>query len=163
ELGALMTAIVLAGRSGSAFAAELGTMKVNEEINALATMGLDPVRFLVLPRVLAAMATTPLLTVFSDVVGLLGGAVVLLSMGYPLSTYYKQVVSAITYIHFFQGVFKAFVFGVLIAGIGCLRGLETKTGPSAVGDATTNAVVSSIVMIVVVDGIFSVIFFYFKM
>jgi phospholipid/cholesterol/gamma-HCH transport system permease protein len=160
ELGPLMTAIVLAGRSGSAFAAELGTMTVNEEIDALTTMGLDPVRFLVVPRVLAAVAMTPALTVFSNVVGIAGGAVVLLSLGYPLVAYFNQVVSAITYVDFLGGLVKSFVFGILIAGVGCLRGLQTGTGASAVGDSTTSAVVSAIILIVVTDGIFSVVYFY---
>ncbi|MFH1137843.1 MAG: MlaE family lipid ABC transporter permease subunit [Pseudomonadota bacterium] len=160
ELGPLMTAIVLAGRSGSAFAAEIGAMKVNEEINALTTMGLDPLRFLVVTRVLAATAMTPLLTVFSDLVGVLGGSVVLLSMGYPMVTYVHQVLGAVNYVDFLGGILKSFVFGVIIAGIGCLRGLQTQTGPSAVGDSTTRAVVTCIVLIVVVDGIFSVIFYY---
>ena len=160
ELGPLMTAIVLAGRSGSAFAAEIGAMKVNEEINALTTMGLDPVGFLVVPRVLAASAMTPLLTIFANLVGILGGSVVLLSMGYPMVTYVNQVLGSITYVDFLGGLFKSLIFGILIAGIGCLRGLQTQTGPSAVGDATTRAVVTCIVLIVAVDGIFSVMFFY---
>ena len=160
ELGPLMTAIVLAGRSGSAFAAEIGTMKVNEEINALTTMGLEPVRFLVVPRVLAAVAMTPLLTIFADLVGVIGGSIVLVSMGFPLVTYYNQVLSAISYGDFIGGLVKSFVFGVLIAGIGCLRGLQTGTGASAVGDSTTRAVVSGIISIVVTDGVFAVVYYY---
>jgi len=160
ELGPIMTAIVLAGRSASAFAAELGTMKVNEEIDALSTMGLDPLRFLVVPRVIAAVVMTPLLTVFAIFLGIIGGAVVLLSLGFPLIAYVNQVLSAITYADFLGGIVKCFVFGVLIAGIGCLRGLQTQTGPSAVGDSTTRAVVSGIILIVVTDGIFSVAYFY---
>ncbi len=160
ELGPIMTAIVLAGRSASAFAAELGTMKVNEEIDALSTMGLDPLRFLVVPRVIAAVVMTPLLTVFAIFLGIIGGAVVLLSLGFPLIAYVNQVLSAITYVDFLGGIVKCFVFGVLIAGIGCLRGLQTQTGPSAVGDSTTRAVVSGIILIVVTDGIFSVAYFY---
>lgn len=162
ELGPLMTAIVLAGRSGSAFAAELGTMKVNEEIDALTTMGLEPIRFLVLPRVLAAVVMTPLLTVLSDLVGIIGGAVVLLSLGFPLVTYVNEVLAAITYVDFVGGLVKSLVFGLLIASVGCLRGLQATTGASAVGQATTSAVVSSIILLVVVDGIFSVLFYYFK-
>ena len=160
ELGPLMTAIVLAGRSGSAFAAEIGTMKVNEEIDALTTMGLDPVRFLVVPRVLAAVFMTPLLTVYANLVGIIGGAIVLVSLGFPLVAYFNQVLSAINYVDFLGGIVKAFVFGVLIAGIGCLRGLQTGTGASAVGDSTTRAVVSGIVFIVATDGLFSVVYFY---
>jgi phospholipid/cholesterol/gamma-HCH transport system permease protein len=160
ELGPLMTAIVLAGRSGSAFAAELGTMKVNEEIDALITMGLDPVRFLVVTRVLAAVIMTPLLTLFADLIGVMGGSLVLLSMGYSLSTYFKQIISMVTYVDLFGGLIKSIVFGLLVAGIGCLRGLQTEIGASAVGESTTRAVVGGIVLIVVTDGIFSVVYYY---
>lgn len=160
ELGPLMTAIILAGRSGSAFAAELGTMKVREEIDALKTMGLDPVRFLIVPRVVAAVAMTPLLTVFADLIGLLGGAVVMRSLGFPLITYFNQVQYAVSYGSLIGGLVKAFVFGILVAGIGCQRGLQTKTGATAVGESTTSAVVSGIILIAITDGIFSVIYFY---
>lgn len=160
ELGPLMTAIVVAGRSGSAFAAEIGTMKVREEIDALRTMGLDPVRFLVVPRVVAAVCMTPLLTVFADLVGLMGGSVVMLSLGFPLVTYLHQVQYAVTYGSLVGGLVKAFVFGILVAGIGCLRGLQARTGATAVGESTTSAVVSGIILIALTDGIFSVIYFY---
>jgi len=160
ELGPLMTAIVLAGRSGSAFAAELGTMKVREEIDALKTMGLEPVRFLVVPRVIAALVMTPLLTVFADLVGLMGGSVVLMSLGFPLITFFHQVQTAVTYGSPVGGLVKAFFFGILVAAIGCLRGLQTKTGASAVGVSTTSAVVSGIILIVITDGVFSVIYYY---
>lgn len=162
ELGPLMTAIILAGRSGSAFAAEIGTMKVNEEINALTTMGLDPVRFLVVTRVIAAVTMMPLLTVFANLMGLVGGSVVLLSMDYPLVTYVQEVLGAVQLKDLFSGMAKAVVFGVLVAGIGCLRGLQTRTGASAVGLSTTSAVVSGIVLIVLADGVFSVVFYYLK-
>jgi phospholipid/cholesterol/gamma-HCH transport system permease protein len=160
ELGPLMTAIILAGRSGSAFAAELGTMKVREEIDALKTMGLDPVRFLVVTRVVAAVVMTPLLTVFADLLGLIGGALVMRSFGVPLITFYRQVQYQVTYSSFVGGLVKSFVFGILVAAIGCLRGLQTTTGASAVGESTTRAVVSGIVLIVITDGIFSVVFYY---
>ena len=160
ELGPLMTAIILAGRSGSAFAAELGTMTVREEIDALKTMGLDPVRFLVVTRVIAAVVMTPLLTVFADLLGLIGGAVVMRSFGIPLVTFYHQVQYQVTYGSFVGGLVKACVFGILVAAIGCLRGLQTTTGASAVGESTTRAVVSGIVLIVITDGIFSVVFYY---
>lgn len=160
ELGPLMTAIILAGRSGSAFAAELGTMKVREEIDALKTMGLDPVRFLVVPRVVAAVFMTPLLTVFADLLGLMGGSVVMLSLGFPLITYFHQVQYAVTYGSLVGGLAKAFVFGILVAGIGCLRGLQTQTGATAVGESTTRAVVSGIILITITDGIFSVVYYY---
>jgi phospholipid/cholesterol/gamma-HCH transport system permease protein len=160
ELGPLMTAIILAGRSGSAFAAELGTMKVREEIDALKTMGLDPVRFLVVTRVIAAVVMTPLLTVFADLLGLIGGALVMRSFGVPMITFYRQVQYQVTYGSFVGGLVKSFVFGILVAAIGCLRGLQTNTGASAVGESTTRAVVSGIVLIVITDGIFSVVFYY---
>ena len=160
ELGPLMTAIVLAGRSGSAFAAELGTMKVREELDALKTMGLEPVPFLVVPRVIAAVVMTPLLTIFANLVGLIGGAVVLLSLGFPLITFWNQVQLAVGYGDLLGGLAKSFVFGVLVAAIGCLRGLQTQTGASAVGESTTRAVVSGIILIVIADGVFSVIYYY---
>ena len=160
EMGPLMTAIILAGRSGSAFAAEIGTMKVNEEIDALSTMGLDPVRFLAVTRVLAGTFVTPLLTVFANLFGILGGLVVMLSMGYPAVTYVNRVVESVNYIDLLGGLAKAVAFGFLVAGVGCMRGLQTKTGPQAVGVSTTNAVVSGIVLIIVADGIFSVMYYY---
>ena len=160
ELGPLMTAILLAGRSGAAFAAEIGTMKVNQEVDALTTMGLDPVRFLVVTRVLAATAMTVPLVVFADLIGLIGGALVMLSFEIPLHTYYNQAVSFATVGDFLGGLVKSVVFGVLIAGIGCLRGLQTEAGASAVGISATSAVVSGIVLIVFVDGIFAVLYYY---
>ncbi|HEX9878647.1 MAG TPA: ABC transporter permease, partial [Candidatus Binatia bacterium] len=160
ELGPLMTAIILAGRSGSAFAAELGTMKVNEEIDALTTMGLDPVKFLVVGRVMATVLMTPLLVIFSDLLGLMGGSVVLLSLGYPLITYFNEILTAVTFVDLLGGLVKSLVFGLLAAGIGCLRGLQTKSGASAVGASTTRAVVTGIILIIVTDGIFSVVYYY---
>ena len=160
ELGPLMTAVILAGRSGSAFAAELGTMKVREEIDALKTMGLDPVRFLIVTRVIAAVCMTPLLTIFADLMGLIGGFVVMRSLGFPLVTYYHQVQYAVSYGSLVGGLVKSFVFGILVAGIGCLRGLQTGTGATAVGQSTTSAVVSGIVLITITDGIFALVYYY---
>lgn len=160
ELGPLMTAILLAGRSGSAFAAEIGTMKVTEEINALNTFGLDPTRFLVVPRVLAAVIMTPLLSVFATVMGVLGGYVVMAGMGYSMAFYNQQILQTVNYIDFLQGVFKAGVFALLVAAIGCLRGLSTQAGPGAVGDSTTRSVVAGIVLIILADGLLGVVFFY---
>lgn len=160
ELGPLMTGIVLAGRSASAFAAEIGTMKINEEIDALTVMGMEPVRFLIVPRVIAATLITPLLTVFSNFVGIIGGMVVILSFGYPPISYYNQVVGFVSWGDLAGGLVKCFVFGLLIAATGCIRGYQTLRGPSAVGDATTRAVVSSIILIAVFDGVFSIIYFY---
>jgi len=160
ELGPLITAIILASRSGSAFAAEIGTMKVNEEIDALTTMGLEPTRFLVTPRVIASVVMTPLLTVFANLFGLIGGAIVLLSFGYPLITYVNQIHEAVTLVDLFGGLFKALVYGLIVAQVGCLRGLQTKIGASAVGDSATRAVVTGIVFIAIWDGMFAVIYHY---
>ena len=160
ELGPLMTAVMVAGRTSSAFAAELGTMKVNEEIDALTTMGLDPVRFLVVPRVIAAIFMIPVLTAFGDLFGLIGGGVVMLSLGFPPVTYVNEMVSAATYIDLLVGLFKSVFFAVIIAGIGCFEGLRTKTGAAAVGDSATSAVVSGIILVIVLDGIFGVVFYY---
>jgi phospholipid/cholesterol/gamma-HCH transport system permease protein len=162
ELGPLVTAIIMAGRSGSAFAAELGTMQVNEEINALVTMGLDPVRFLVVPRVLSAMAVMPLIVMFFNFFALIGGGVVMVSLGYPVVTYSKQVVASVTLTDMVGGLFKSVVFSHLVCGIGCLRGLQARGGPSAVGDSATSAVVSGIILIAVFDGIFAVLFYALK-
>ncbi len=159
ELGPLMTAILLAGRSGSAFAAEIGTMKGNEEGNALKTMGLDPVRFLAIPRILASVIVTPLLALFANFMGLVGGWVVYISLGFPTIVYINQIRAAVTLTDLWGGLFKACVFGLLVAGIGCLRGLQTRIGASAVGQSTTRAVVSGIVLIVLADGLFSVIYY----
>lgn len=160
ELGPLMTAIVVNGRSGSAFAAELGTMKVNEEIDALNTMGLDPVRFLVVPKVIAAIFMIPILTAFGDLFGLLGGGVVMLALGFPPVAYINEMVNAANYVDLLQGLFKSLFFAAIIAGVGCLEGLRTKTGAAAVGDSTTSAVVSGIVLIILIDGVFGVVFYY---
>ena len=159
EMGPLITAIVLAGRSGSAFAAELGTMKVREEIDALVTMGLEPVRFLVVPRVLAAVSMTPILSVFANLFGLIGGALVMVSMGFPLITYVNQILSAVTVGDFLGGLVKSLVYGIVVAGIGCLRGLQTTSDASGVGQSTTSAVVSGIVLIAIVDGMFAVLYY----
>ncbi|MHC4154123.1 MAG: MlaE family ABC transporter permease [Planctomycetota bacterium] len=160
ELGPLITAIILASRSGSAFAAELGTMKVNEEIDALTTMGLDPVRFLVVPRVIAAVFVMPLLTMFNLLLGLIGCGLVMVSIGFPPITYLNQIQQAAGLMDLFSGLVKTFVFGAMIGVIGCLRGLQTGTGASAVGDSATRAVVSGIIAVVVADGIFAVIYYF---
>ncbi len=161
ELGPLMTAILLAGRSGAAFAAEIGTMKVNEEINALRTMGLQPVRFLVVARVIATVAIMPVLTIFSLIFGLIGGGIVYVSLGFTTILYGYQVVAAVDLSDFLGGLFKAAVFGLLVAAVGCFRGLQTEIGARAVGVSTTRAVVSGITLIVIADGVFSVVFYLF--
>ena len=159
ELGPLMAAILLTARSGSAFAAELGTMKVNEEIDALTTMGLEPVRFLVVPRVIAAVAVVPVLAMLMNIFCLIGGAIVMLSLDFPLITYVNRVVAAVGLADFLGGIFKALVFGVIVAGVGCLRGLQTGTGAGAVGESTTSSVVSGIILIAITDGVFAVLFY----
>lgn len=159
ELGPLMTAFVVNGRSGSAFAAELGTMKVNEELDALNTMGLDPVNFLVVPKVLAAIVMLPLLTIFGNLFGLIGGLVVILSLGYTFSTYMNEITASGTYVMLLAGLFKTLFFAVLIAGVGCLAGMRASKGPSAVGDAATTAVVTGIILMIIVDGIFGVLYY----
>jgi len=159
ELGALMTAIILAGRTGSAFAAEIGTMKVNEEVDALTTMGLAPVSFLVVTRVVAAVAVTPLLSLFFDLAGITGALVVMVSIGYPPITFWHRVTYAVTLGDIFGGLVKAFTYGILVAAVGCLRGLQTGKGASAVGASATSAVVSGIVLIAFASGVFSVVFY----
>src|SRR5581483_2445685 len=133
ELGPVMAAIMLAGRSGSAFAAELGTMKVNEELNALETMGLSPVQFLVIQRVVAGILLTPVLTVYAMYAGLLGGIPVLLGLGFPLRMVLVQIQTSLHFGDLAEGLSKSIVFGGVVAAISCLRGLQTGEGPRAVG------------------------------
>lgn len=159
ELGPLITAFILASRSSSAFAAELGTMKVNEEIDALTTMGIDPVQFLVFPRLIAGTAVLPLLTVFNMLLGLIGCGLVMIAIGFTPKIVVDEIYAAANLTDLSSGLLKTLVFGALIAGIGCLRGLRTGTGASAVGDSTTRAVVSSIIAIVVADGVFAVVYY----
>ncbi len=160
ELGPLIASILMAGRTASAFAAELGTMKVTEEVNALRAMGLDPVRFLAVPRVLAAIAVAPLLAGFSSLMGVVGGYSVMVNYGFTVERYAVQVRGALSYKDLIGGEVKTLVFGLIVGGIGCLRGLRTGNGPGAVGDSTTRAVVTSIVLIIVADGVFGVLYFY---
>jgi phospholipid/cholesterol/gamma-HCH transport system permease protein len=160
ELGPLITAIVLAGRSGAAFAAELGTMKVNEEINALVTFGYQPMHFLVLPRLLAGLCMLPLLAIWAQVIGMLGGAIVMQGFGIPLATFWSQVNMQVGAGDFFGGMLKAAVFGLVVASVGCFRGLGTGTGASAVGASTTRAVVDILVLLVIADGILAVVYYH---
>lgn len=157
ELGALMTAIVLAGRTGAAFAAQIGTQKVNEEVNAISTFGLDPIHFLVLPRLLAATLVVPLLTVLADLVGLLGGALVMVRFDVGSVQFFHQLLGAVTAGDFALGIAKGAVFGLTVAAVGCQRGLATGAGATSVGLSATSAVVTSIVLIVVIDGVFAVV------
>ena len=158
ELGPLITAILLAGRSGSAFAAEIGTMRVTQEIDAISTFGLDPVRFLVVPRMLAAIAAMPLLTAFGDFLGLAGGCVVIQANGFTFGQYIDQLQLTLRPSDFLQGLAKSIVFAILVGGIGCYCGLRTKEGPGAVGDSTTRSVVAGIVLIIAADAILGTLF-----
>jgi len=162
ELGPLMTAIVLAGRSGSAFAAEIGTMKVNEEVAALTTMGLSPVRFLAVPRVLAGIVVTPVLTIYSMAIGVAGGLFVMMMLGFPLATLLHQLSGSLKIDDVLAGLIKSFFFGAVVAGVGCMRGLQTGAGAAAVGDSTTRSVVTGIFLIVLLDAVFAVIYYQLK-
>lgn len=156
ELGPLVTAIILAGRSGSAFAAEIGTMKVNEELDALTTMGLPPIRFLVLPRVVAAILAMPILTVFAELAGLVGGAIVLEMMRVPTHVFWSHVMSSTNAFMIVMGLAKGALFGLLVGLIGCSAGMRTKSTADGVGVSATSAVVGSIVAIAVTDGLLAV-------
>lgn len=158
-LGPFITAIIIAGRSGSAFAAELGTMKINNELDALNVMSLEPMRFLVVPRVTSAILMAPLLVVLTNIAGIVGSGLVILSLGYGLSTYYDHVQTILKISDVLVGLCKALVFGGLVGGVGCLRGLQTQTGAGAVGISATRAVVSGIVLIVIAEGLFSVLLY----
>ena len=156
EMGAMMTAIIMSGRTGAAFAAQLGTMKVTQETDALTTMGISPLEFLVLPRVIALVLMMPLLCLYSDFMGILGGAFVGVAMlGLSLTSYLRETISALSLTNLFIGLIKATVYGGLIAMAGCLKGFQCGSSSSAVGDAATRAVVSSIVLVVVACGVFA--------
>jgi phospholipid/cholesterol/gamma-HCH transport system permease protein len=159
ELGPLMAAVVLAGRTGSAYAAELGTMTVNEEVDALRIMGIDPIAWLVLPRLIAAVLVMPILALVMDLAGLVGMGAVMASLGFPPVGVIAQLRSAISLGDLFGGLFKAAAFGLAIGLVGCRAGLGAGRGPRAVGDAATAAVVGGIVSIVLLDGVFAVLFF----
>lgn len=163
ELGPIMTAILVAGRSGSAFAAEIGTMVVNDEVNALLTMGFDPIRFLAVPKVLAAMAVVPILTVYADLFAILGGLIVgITGLDLTLFTYVQQTKASIRIFDLATSMIKALVFAMLIAGIGCQRGFEVKGGAEGVGMSTTSAVVSAIFLIIVADSAFAIMLHYIR-
>jgi phospholipid/cholesterol/gamma-HCH transport system permease protein len=163
ELGPIMTAIIVAGRSGSAFAAEIGTMKISDEVDALFTMGFDPTRFLVVPKIVASIITVPILTLFSDLFAIMGGLVVgVLMLDLTTNAYMAQTLKTLTLFDVFWGFLKAAVFALLIAGIGCLRGFQVRGGAAEVGQATTSAVVSSIFLIILTDAVFAVILRYWR-
>ena len=163
ELGPIMTAIIVAGRSGSAFAAEIGTMKISDEVDALFTMGFEPTRFLVVPKIIASVITVPILTLFSDLFAIFGGLVVgVFMLDLTTNAYIAQTLKTLTLFDIFWGFLKAAVFALLIAGIGCLRGFQVRGGAAEVGRATTSAVVSSIFLIILADAFFAVILRYWR-
>jgi len=163
ELGPIMTAILVAGRSGSAFAAEIGTMVVNDEVNALVTMGFDPIRFLAVPKVLAAMIVVPILTIYADFFAILGGLIVgITGLDLTAFTYIQQTKDSIRVFDFATSLVKAVVFAALIAGIGCQRGFQVRGGAEGVGQSTTSAVVSAIFLIIVADSAFAVMLHYVR-
>jgi len=162
DMGPLMTAILLAGRTGSSFAAEIGTMKINEELDALKTFGLDPIPFLVVPRILAGVFLTPLLTFYSILMGVIGGVIVMLGLGFALPLILHQLASSVHLNDLGAGISKSAVFGVIVSAVGCWHGLRTQQGPSAVGLSTTRAVVTSLLLIIVADASFSAISFLLK-
>ena len=160
EMGAMMTAIIMAGRTGAAFAARLGTMTVNEEIDALTTLGLSPMEFLVVPRMLALVTMMPLLTLYADLLGILGGGLIGVTvLQISPVEYFQQTRAALTLSACAQGLIKSGVYGMLVALAGCFRGMQCGRSAAAVGQATTSAVVTSIVCIILASAILTVIFF----
>jgi phospholipid/cholesterol/gamma-HCH transport system permease protein len=159
QMGALITAIVMAGRTGAAFAAHIGTMQVNEEIDALRTLGISPMEFLILPRVLALTLMTPLLAIYANLLGILGGAFVgSMAGGVTLTAYLVETQAAIRWNHIIQGLICAVVYGAIVAASGCLRGMQCGRSAAAVGQATTSAVVTAIVFIVIAAAVLTIIF-----
>jgi phospholipid/cholesterol/gamma-HCH transport system permease protein len=160
ERGPLVTAIVVIGRSGSAFAAEIGTMKVTEELDAIETMALHPVAFLVTPKLLAMLVMMPCLTIWADLMGVAGGSVFgMLGASYTFGTYLAATRDALFLRDVFTGLVKSIVFGLIITGVGCQEGFSTGAGSEQVGRSTTSAVVTSIFLVVFVDLIFTAVFY----
>ncbi len=158
EMGAMMTAIIMAGRTGAAFAAQLGTMTVNEEVDALRTLGISPMEFLVLPRMSALALMMPLLCLYADLVGMLGGLVVGTGMlDLSFTQYVNETIAAVSLADIVVGVSKSVVFGILVALSGCLRGMQCGRSSAAVGIAATSAVVTAIVLIIMTDAVFAVV------
>jgi phospholipid/cholesterol/gamma-HCH transport system permease protein len=158
EMGALMTAVIMAGRTGAAYAAQLGTMQVNEEIDALKTMGISTMEFLVLPRLIALVLVMPVLCIYADVLGIIGGAVVAAGMDVNFLQYILQTQGAVDWVDITTGLVKSVFFGILIALAGCQAGIYCGRNSDAVGMAATNAVVRSIVYLVVADAAFNILF-----
>ena len=161
ELGPLMTAIMVIGRSGSAFAAEIGTMKVNEEIDALETMALEPVHFLVAPKFLAMILMMPCLTTWADFMGVVGGGFFgVTNAGFTWASYFRATLNALVLRDIITGLIKSVMFGLVITAVGCQEGFETGLGSEEVGRSTTSAVVKSIFLVIVVDLIFTALFYF---
>jgi phospholipid/cholesterol/gamma-HCH transport system permease protein len=160
EIGALMTGIIIAGRTGAAFAAQLGTMQVNEEIDAFRTLGISPVDFLVLPRMLALMLMVPLLTLYSGFVGMLAGLLVsVFIFDISLFEYYNETLRALELKHFWVGLSKGTVYGAMIAFAGCLRGMQCGRSAAAVGEAATSAVVTAILLITIAASVMTIVYY----
>jgi phospholipid/cholesterol/gamma-HCH transport system permease protein len=159
EMAPMMTAIIIAGRSGASFAAQLGTMTVNEEIDALKTMGISPIDFLVLPRLIALSFMVPLLVLYADFLGIIGGAAVgILMLDVSFTQYFEQTKTALEPIHFLLGIIKGTIYGGLVAIAGCMRGIQCGRSASAVGSATTSAVVTGIVFIIIASAVTTIIY-----
>lgn len=158
EMGVLMTAVVMAGRTGAAYAAQLGTMQTNEEIDAISTMGISPIEFLVLPRMLALVMIMPLLTIYADLLGIVGGGIVAGGMGISPAQYINQGLAAVSITHIAVGLLKAVVFAALIAIAGCRAGINSGRSSAAVGQAATTAVVTSVVYLIVADAAINILF-----
>ncbi len=161
EMGPLLTGLIVAGRSGAAYAAHIGTMQVNEEVDALRVMGIDPIRYLVSPRILAVAFALPCLTLMADLAGVVGGCLVAaFSLDITPTGYFNQVHKVLEFSDVVKGLTKSFVFGIEIAMIGCLRGIQVKGGAEGVGSATTSSVVTCIFILTVTDAVFAVLFYY---
>ena len=161
ELGPLMTAIIVIGRSGSAFAAEIGTMKVNEELDALETMALDPVHFLVAPKFLAMALMLPCLTTWADLMGVCGGGTFgVLFAGFTWGSYFRATLQALVLRDIITGLIKSLLFGLVITAVGCNEGLSAKLSPEEVGRSTTSAVVKSLFLVIAVDLVFTAVFYF---
>lgn len=155
EMACIMTGVIMSGRTGAAFAAQIGSMNVNQEVDALETLGLSPVEFLVLPRALALIMMMPLLTLYADVIGWFGGFIVAVPMNINAAEYWLQLKESLTLNHILFGLSKSFFFGVIVAASGCYYGLRSGRNSAAVGEAATKAVVAGITWIVVVDALFA--------
>ena len=158
EMGVIMTSVIMCGRTGSAFAAQIGSMQASEEISALRVLGINPVEYLVLPRMIALTLMMPLLTLYSDILGLIGGFTVVSTMGVTPEQFWHQTVLTMNLDHLFSGLIKSVFFGWLIAWAGCYRGMTAGKSSLAVGAAATSASVLGITLIVIGDGIFAVLF-----